>query len=662
MTLLQTLKTVKENIFSLSVFVLLIIFYVLHRGTLWIVSRAVVPLSLKQNLLKHIHRFFMGIITFINPEKPGHLSRSYLIELSIKNMKAKKTRTFVTMGGMAIGIAFIVFLVSVGYGLQKLVITRVTHLGELKQADVVPGTVEELSLNDATLAKFSDIPNVETALPVIAVVGRVSYHQSISDMAVYGVNREYLSNSAIHPVKGDIFEDKKIVSQSASGSVAGVSTEDEEKVYLGDQLGNVSYQIESGSWVRVREYASSESKLLGYTRQVATKQQGEEVVGDFYPNYDNQDTTLIDSEGKNVSRWLKTKVPLWQMTACDQEKTPSCEDGRYLPLENEDGGQVQIDGYIAELSLAVLTPETAVGEVLGETTALSDGSLPVVSLASESASALESSKKVITMPDNTQRVAVINRAVLEVLNLSENEAVGQKISLSFVVVGDLAEDSKETIESAPVDYTIVGITPDDGTPMIYVPFTDIRSLGIDRFSQIRIIVKNSGDLAKVRSAIEAAGYGTVSVADTVAQIDKLFASFRLIMGILGFVALSVAALGMFNTLTVSLLERTREVGLMKAMGMKSNEVKELFLTESVIMGFFGGVAGLISGIIIGKIVSLLLTTFSLVRGVGVVDISYVPPEFVILILILSIVVGVLTGYFPAKRATRISALNALRYE
>ena len=169
-------------------------------------------------------------------------------------------------------------------------------------------------------------------------------------------------------------------------------------------------------------------------------------------------------------------------------------------------------------------------------------------------------------------------------------------------------------------------------------------------------------MAKVRSTIEASGYGTVSVVDTVTQIDKLFVSFRLVLAILGMVALIVAALGMFNTLTVSLMERTREVGLMKAMGMKSNEVKELFLTESMIMGFFGGIIGLVAGTLIGKLLSLVLTAFSIVKGVGVVDISYVPPIFVLMVLLLSVIVGILTGYFPARRATKISALNALRYE
>ena len=354
-------------------------------------------------------------------------------------------------------------------------------------------------------------------------------------------------------------------------------------------------------------------------------------------------------------------MPLWEKKSCKVDNSPACEDGEYLPIQNESDGQKQVEGFMAEISMDSRLTGTA-GKILGVTTSTSAGSLPLINIASESATNAEIQKKVIPMSAEARREAVVNRSALQVLNLTESEAVDKKITLSFVVVGDLTSDTKEKIESAPTEYTIIGVTPDEGTPMIYVPFIDLRSLGINKYSQIKLIVAETNDLAKVRATVEANGYGTISVADTVSQIDKLFGSLRLILSILGMVALAVAALGMFNTLTVSLLERTREVGLMKAIGMKSGQVKDLFLTESMIMGFFGGVIGLVAGIMLGKILSLFLSAFSLVKGVGTIDISYVPPIFVLAVLILSVVIGILTGYFPAKRATKISALNALRYE
>jgi hypothetical protein len=114
---------------------------------------------------------------------------------------------------------------------------------------------------------------------------------------------------------------------------------------------------------------------------------------------------------------------------------------------------------------------------------------------------------------------------LQLLNIAENEAVGKVLNLSFVVVGELLDDPSIRLESAPLDYSIVGVIPDEGTPIIYVPFLDVRSLGVNRYSQLKVIAKDQNSLDTVRRNIESAGYGTVSVADTVAQIDNFICQF-----------------------------------------------------------------------------------------------------------------------------------------
>jgi putative ABC transport system permease protein len=101
---------------------------------------------------------------------------------------------------------------------------------------------------------------------------------------------------------------------------------------------------------------------------------------------------------------------------------------------------------------------------------------------------------------------------------------------------------------------------------------------------------------------------------------------------------------------------------MKALGMKSDEVKELFLIESLTMGLLGGVLGLALGFLAGKLLSVGLSVFSIAKGVGIMDISLIPVGFVLVIIFLAILVGIVTGLYPAKRARHISALNALRYE
>ncbi len=644
------LKSLMRSIYEISSFVVLTILYSL---TLFVAK-----LAKKWARLKPISDKLSSKVKSLDKADKSGVSRLYLIEISFKNMAAKKTRTIVTIGGMAIGISFIVFLVSVGYGLQQLVISRVARLDELKQAEVVPGLSADLSLTDETLARFKQIADVKDALPLIAVVGRVSYQNSVSDLAVYGATADYLRYSALQPVKGKLFESNMISFDTSNlPPVLGVSSVAKE---VGEEIGEVTISISQGTFLKVRKEPNTSSPIIGYTKRVEGKVEGVEVWGESYESNSESGSLGETEDGEPLGKWVKSDYLLWDKVACNTEESGDCEDGEYLVARDDDNAQTQAEGYVAELSMTV-EPKEMVSQVLGVSTE-DDGSLPVVEIASESATASNQNIEQVEVKSDEKKQIVVNRSVLQLLNIAENEAIGKKIDLSMVVVGELLDDPNKRIESAPLEYEIVGVIPDEGTPIIYVPFIDVRSMGVNKFSQTKVIVDDKSNLSKVRNTIESAGYGTVSVADTVAQIDNLFANFRLILSVLGMVALSVAALGMFNTLTVSLLERTREVGLMKAMGMKSEEVKSLFLTESMIMGLYGGILGLILGLVVGKILSIVLSALSIVKGVGFVDISYVPGIFVIAVIFLSMLVGIATGYFPAKRATKISALNALRYE
>lgn len=430
---------------------------------------------------------------------------------------------------------------------------------------------------------------------------------------------------------------------------------------VGEEIGDVEISIAQGVFLKVRELPDTSSPIIGYTKRIEGSTEGVEVWGESFESNSEAGQAGETAGGVPLGKWVKSSYLLWDKEDCDGQENGDCEEGGYLVARDSDNAQIQQKGYVAEISMTV-TPEETINQVLGVNTDEAEGSLPVVEIASESASINEQNVEKVEINSEAKKQIVVNRSVLQLLNISENEAIGRELDLAMVVVGELLDDPSKRVESAPLTYTIVGVIADEGTPIIYVPFIDVRSMGVNKFSQTKVIVDDKSNLTKVRSTIESAGYGTVSVADTVAQIDSLFANFRLLLSILGMVALSVAALGMFNTLTVSLLERTREVGLMKAMGMKSDEVKSLFLTESMIMGLYGGILGLVLGLLIGKVLSFILSALSIVKGVGFVDISYVPPMFVVAVIFLSLLVGIATGYFPAKRATKISALNALRYE
>ena len=653
-------------------FTCLLILYLITEGTSFLEKR-VAKLFKRQasiqptRLMRYWQPIYSRAIKALDSGREKSISRIDLIELSVLNLKAKKTRTMITIGGMAIGIGAIVFLVSIGYGLQDLVVSRVTRLEEMSQANVSPQAGSKLRLNDKTLSDFANLPEVNSALPVITAVGKISYQNSVTDVAVYGVTADYLHQSAIKPLKGKIFDNNQLISavKDLPEQVAGVSTE-LKMGEINEEINQVEYLINPGVWVRVRSGPSTDAEIIGYTKRVEGHSQATEVWGEEYLTEDSAGKAGFDEEGNALGKWLKAGVLLWQKQACDTKTQGDCEDGKYLVDRDEDGIQIQKEGYIGEINLTVNYANLKPDQVLGTTDEAGEASnnenIDWVEIASEAGVIQEIKLQQVELSPDTTREAVVNQAMLDVLGLNVNEAVGKIFSVSFVVVGELLDDQNNKIESVPAEYTIVGVIPEGKNPLFYIPFIDLRSLGIANYSQAKIITETQKGLVDVRKQIEAMGYITQSVADTVSQINSLFSTARTFFALLGMVALAVAALGMFNTLTVSLLERTREVGLMKAMGMRSEEIWELFLTESIVMGFYGGILGIILGILSGKLLSLILTLFALSRGAGLINISHVPFYFVILIAVLSLVVGITTGIYPARRATKISALNALRYE
>lgn len=564
----------KKGLWYLIIFCVSLICYVCFRTAFYVLKWKIFPKDMGLRMQARFEKVFSKISRRIGLENPGTISRVQLIEMSLRNLKMKTHRTIITIGGMAIGIGAIVFLVSIGYGLQALVISRVARLDEMKQTDVTAQVGTKIKLNDETLAKIKNISEVKDVLPVISVVGKVNYNNSVTDMAVYGVTSSFLNHSAIKPFQGKIFQSDQVV----------VSAQD----------------ISTGVVKTVKASTNNSEK-------------------------DFSATALTKKTAKNTSL---VKV------SADSKKDTQGKIVSSIDKKSSEQDTIKIQG---------------------------DSNGKFVNLDLGSQNTRKNINKIHPLSEKALKKAVVNSQMLKVLNLSENEAVGKKINVSFVATSGIL-DNGEKIQSEEAPYEIVGVVDYGNTPLMYVPFIDLRTLGINTYSQARVVVNNQNSLASARKKIEAMGFNTTSVADTVEQVNSLFAMIRKGLALTGAVALAVASLGMFNTLTISLLERTREVGLMKAMGMKSNEVQDLFLTESMVIGFAGGVLGLLLGYLGGKLLSILLSFFSFAQGQGYLDISTIPLSMIVYVMILSLAVGIMTGLYPAKRAKKISALNALRYE
>lgn len=644
-------------------------------GRLPILKQILVAIGKRTN--QHAWRLSETLINRFE-SRPGRIRRSVLINLAFRNMRVKRTRAMVTVGGMGLGIGAIVFLVSLGYGVQRLVVSRVARLDELRMADVTLQNSSNLRLDTTAITSMQNMPGVAEVMPMVSLVGKLTFSGGQGESLVYGVSKQYLEAAGIKPVKGEFFEssDREAVAQM-SGVVAGANDgrEYEHPGRVGESIREGRYKLGS-EVVEVYQEPWSQAVSLGLTRGVSGGVWGSEVWGESYVGSHGRYEITLTKEKRGV--WLKSTYPIWTKSK-----------GSLIPKLDETGAQVWGSGYIklnentereergeqAEVRIgAVLGEESSIApyEVLGEETEASisakvvgvdEAGVEWVDLSSlEASESAVAEIMVIETPSGAKKQALVNSSFLELVGINKEEPVGATFDVSFVILNTLKPDLDRPAQSAKASYVVAGVIEEGNSPQMYVPLEDLTGLGITNFSQAKIVAGKQDDLPAVRQQIDNLGYKTNSVADTVEQIDKLFATVRVVLASFGLVALTVASLGMFNTLTVSLMERTREVGVMKAMGMRSTEVKELFLAEAMIMGLLGGVFGVLAGWAMGKLLGLLLSTVSIAKGVGMIDVSYIPWQFVVFVLSLSFVVGVATGIYPARRARRISALNALRYE
>ncbi|OGD64220.1 hypothetical protein A2215_04185 [Candidatus Berkelbacteria bacterium RIFOXYA2_FULL_43_10] len=257
--------------------------------------------------------------------------------------------------------------------------------------------------------------------------------------------------------------------------------------------------------------------------------------------------------------------------------------------------------------------------------------------------------------------AVVNTALLLALNKSSNQAIGSAITLDIIVPKSLT-DKDQSVVTTDYPFEIVGVLEDDSSSAVYANEEILQSLGVENYSQAKAILRNQNQVDSVRKQIENLGFKTQYVGETVAQVEKVFSFFKLILGSFGLIALLVASLGMFNTLTISLLERMKEVALLKILGMKKRDISIIFLTESIIFGIFGGFIGIIIGFGLGGIISSIFNAYALRAGGNRIELFYAPLWFIIVMVAFSVGVGLLTGLYPSRRASRVAPLDVIRYE
>jgi putative ABC transport system permease protein len=197
-------------------------------------------------------------------------------------------------------------------------------------------------------------------------------------------------------------------------------------------------------------------------------------------------------------------------------------------------------------------------------------------------------------------------------------------------------------------------------------FTDMRSslrgASGKTYMTLTVRVKDPAKVQAVQDAINQMGFRTFSVLDATKSLRRFFTVLDLFLGIFGSLALAVATLAIINTLVMAVLERRREIGVMKAIGASDGDVKKLFFTEAGAMGLFGGVLGIALGFAIGKAINIG-TGIYLQRHQLPAEPVWIMPVWLIGAAIgFSIVVSLLAGLYPASRAAKLDPVQTLKYE
>ena len=182
------------------------------------------------------------------------------------------------------------------------------------------------------------------------------------------------------------------------------------------------------------------------------------------------------------------------------------------------------------------------------------------------------------------------------------------------------------------------------------------------YSSIYVRVAQLEDLTPVREKIEAMGVGVFALADELEEIKRAFLIMDSLLGAIGTIALIIAALGIINTMLMSILERTREIGVMKAIGGSENEIKFIFFVEAACIGLIGAIFGLMLGWLVTRIANQVMNTMVLPDNQGPIDLFYFPLWLILGALGFSVFVSLAAGLYPAIRAARIDPVRALRHD
>ena len=366
----------------------------------------------------------------------------------------------------------------------------------------------------------------------------------------------------------------------------------------------------------------------------------------------------------------------------DPEAQPAAK-----PLDDAAIEAIRALPAVKDVSPAIVVPvQVAYGTASEFTTARG------IPMSSADDSAFRSPKYGAFFAHDTDHACILNLATAQRLTTGDpKDLIGKDVTISYASAtsggsGPFGMAMPMQVQQVQASYRIVGIVERDpnsggfgpGLASVMLPLGQAKEIdahvvaGMQQllkpgsatktYASVTVRVTKAQSTKDVEDRIKALGFSAFSIADALDQAKRAFVLLDIMLSLIGSIALAVSSLGIVNTMVMSILERTREIGIMKAIGGSNTDIRRIFLVEASTIGVLGGVTGVLLGWLVGRIINFGANWYIESQGGTTGNLFSLPLWLVSGAIAFSWLVSLAAGLYPAARAARLDPIQALRHD
>lgn len=256
---------------------------------------------------------------------------------------------------------------------------------------------------------------------------------------------------------------------------------------------------------------------------------------------------------------------------------------------------------------------------------------------------------------------ILSTGALKAFGIKDNR-IGETLPVTVNINKDSDPSQEESSRKVTTQqFTIKGIIERGASPIGYIPAGFLEKNGLKNYSEAKVQVTFPEKTTSIRESIEQLGLQTANIQDAIGQVDRIFKVIRSILVAFGLITILITIFGTINTITIQLVEETKQIGFLRIMGIKKEHVGQLFIMQSVILSMVGVSIGIVCGVILGVISNGVITASTVGNITNENTSVYLIPVFpIIIMLALAILLGWVIGLMPARRAIKINPLEAVK--